>query len=122
MLGPTFGIAAATSLIMAVLPYDFISNNEITTDGKLVDGISRWLTEFTRSVVSRNFHSYNNYWRPYLLFSALAAGWSFTLFEQARSIFNTQLDMALVLLIDVKTNPTDTWPLLVKQLDLLRKR
>ncbi|WQF82245.1 Putative PLC-like phosphodiesterase, TIM beta/alpha-barrel domain superfamily [Colletotrichum destructivum] len=156
----------------AVLPHDFISNNEITTDGKPIDGISRWLADFTRSVVPRNCHSHNDYWRPYPLFSALAAGcmsveadiWlsdngldllvghdrgslssertlqkmyldplltilehqnrqgSFTPFEQARGIFNTRPDMALVLLIDVKTNPTDTWPLLVKQLDPLRKR
>ncbi|OHF03798.1 hypothetical protein CORC01_00660 [Colletotrichum orchidophilum] len=158
--------------VRATLPHDFISNNEITTNGKPIDGISRWLEDFTRSVLPRNCHSHNDYWRPYPLFSALAAGcasveadiWlsddgldllvghdrgslssertlqtmyldplltilehqnrqgSITPFEQARGVFNTRPDAALVLLIDVKTNPTDTWPLLVKQLEPLRKR
>ncbi|KAK1975870.1 hypothetical protein LZ30DRAFT_604662, partial [Colletotrichum cereale] len=155
-----------------VLPHDFISNNEITTDGKPIDGISRWLTEYSHSVIPRNCHSHNDYWRPYPLFSALAAGcvsveadiWlsdngldllvghdhgslssertlqamyldplltilehqnlqrSIKPFEQARGVFKTRADTALVLLIDVKTNPTNTWPLLVKQLEPLRKR
>ncbi|KDN68134.1 hypothetical protein CSUB01_11965 [Colletotrichum sublineola] len=142
------------------------------TSGKPIDGISRWLTDFTRSVVPRNCHSHKDYWRPYPLFSALAAGcvgveadiWlsdngldllvghdrsslssertlqtmyldplltilehqnpqgPITPVEQARGVFDTQPDAALVLLVDVKTNPTDTWPLLIKQLEPLRKR
>ncbi|KAK1566153.1 uncharacterized protein LY79DRAFT_572608 [Colletotrichum navitas] len=188
ILGPIFGVAVATSLIIILLyllvfiykpvstkvdlPHDFISNNGITTDGKPVDGISRWLTDFTRSVIPRNCHSHNDYWRPYPLFSALAAGcvsveadiWlsddgldllvghdrsslssertlqtmyldpllmileyqslqrPITVFRQAHGVFNTQPDTALILLIDVKTNPTDTWPLLIKQLEPLRKK
>ncbi|KAH0421245.1 hypothetical protein CcaCcLH18_13548 [Colletotrichum camelliae] len=90
LIGLTFGVAAAMSLMIAllyylvfackpvsmdaVLPHDFISKNVITTDGKPIDGISRWLKEFTHSVVPRNCHSHNDYWRPYPLFSALAAG------------------------------------------------
>ncbi|KAK2005827.1 hypothetical protein LZ32DRAFT_596551 [Colletotrichum eremochloae] len=158
--------------IRVALPHDFISNNEIMTDGKPIDGISRWLTDFTRSVIPRNCHSHNDYWRPYPLFSALAAGcvgveadvWlsdngfdllvghdrgslssertlqtmyldplltileqqnqqePITPFEQARGVFHTHPDTTLVLLIDVKTNPTDTWPLLINQLEPFRKR
>ncbi|KAF4809582.1 Altered inheritance of mitochondria protein 6-like protein [Colletotrichum siamense] len=156
----------------AILPHDFISNNVITTDGKSIDGISKWLEDFTHSVVPRNCHSHNDYWRPYPLFSALAAGcvgveadiWlsddgldllvghdrgslstertlqkmyldpllkildhqnsqgSMTQFQQARGVFNTFPNTSLILLIDVKTNATETWPILVKQLGSLRKK
>ncbi|EQB43317.1 hypothetical protein CGLO_18037 [Colletotrichum gloeosporioides Cg-14] len=156
----------------AILPHDFISNNVIMTDGKSIDGISRWLEDFTHSVVPRNCHSHNDYWRPYPLFSALAAGcvgveadiWlsddgldllvghdrgslssertlqkmyldpllkilehqnsqgSVTPFEQARGVFDTIPDTSLILLIDVKTNATETWPILVKQLGSLREK
>ncbi|OLN87468.1 Altered inheritance of mitochondria protein 6-like protein 2 [Colletotrichum chlorophyti] len=53
---------------------NFISNNPITTDGQPVDGLSRWLEDFSRSVIPIMCHSHNDYWRPYPLYSALAAG------------------------------------------------
>ncbi|KAK1486755.1 2OG-Fe(II)oxygenase [Colletotrichum tamarilloi] len=53
---------------------NFISNNPITTNGQPVDGLSRWLEDFSRSVIPIMCHSHNDYWRPYPLYSALAAG------------------------------------------------
>lgn len=157
------------------LSRDYNPNNDILTDGKPVNGSSRWVKEFSHSVIPRNCHSHNDYWRPYPLFSALAAGcigveadiwlsddgtdllvghdreslssqrtlktmyldplleiieqqnpehsWgNSTPFDRARGIFNTQLETSVVLLIDVKSDAIETWPLLVKQLEPLRQK
>ncbi|KAF2432105.1 hypothetical protein EJ08DRAFT_609857 [Tothia fuscella] len=54
--------------------HNFISNNPIIKDGKAVDGLNRWTEDFSRTVIPIMVHSHNDYWRPYPLFSALAAG------------------------------------------------
>jgi hypothetical protein len=54
--------------------HNFISERPITKDGKPVDGLTRWMEDFSRSVIPIMCHSHNDYWRPYPLYSALAAG------------------------------------------------
>ncbi|KAF2195089.1 hypothetical protein K469DRAFT_743745 [Zopfia rhizophila CBS 207.26] len=57
-----------------IASHNFISNNPILKDGEPIDGLQRWLDDFSSSVVPIMCHSHNDYWRPYQLFSALAAG------------------------------------------------
>ncbi|GJD00072.1 hypothetical protein ColKHC_08897 [Colletotrichum higginsianum] len=45
-----------------------------------------------------------------------------TPYDQPRGAFKTDPNATLVLLIDVKSDPRDTWPLLVKQLEPLRRK
>lgn len=54
--------------------HNFISEQPITTNRQAVDGLSRWMEDFSRSIIPIMCHSHNDYWRPYPLFSALAAG------------------------------------------------
>jgi hypothetical protein len=54
--------------------HNFISEQPFTNDGNVIDGLNRWREDFSRSVIPIMCHSHNDYWRPYPLFSALAAG------------------------------------------------
>ncbi|GKT64002.1 altered inheritance of mitochondria protein 6 [Colletotrichum tofieldiae] len=45
-----------------------------------------------------------------------------TPYDQPRGAFKTDPNATLVLLIDVKSDPRETWPLLVKQLEPLRQK
>lgn len=159
----------------STLPHDYISDNPILTDGKPIDGLSKWLEDFSHSVIPKKCHSHNDYWRPYPLFSALAAGctgveadiwltddgtdllvghdpgslsrnrtlrsmyldplleilesenpastWAnHTPYDRARGVFKQQPNTTLVLLIDVKSNANATWPLVLAQLEPLRRQ
>ncbi|KAK1676236.1 hypothetical protein BDP55DRAFT_714949 [Colletotrichum godetiae] len=153
----------------------FISNNPILTDGQPVDGLSRWLEDFSRSVIPIMCHSHNDYWRPYPLYSALAAGctgveadiwlsddgsdllighdehelsptntlrsmyldpllnilntmnppeqWSnFSRVDRPQGIFRSQPNITVVLLLDIKSDPYKTWPVVMEQLGPLREK
>lgn len=154
---------------------NFISNNPIATDGQPVDGLSRWLEDFSRTVVPVMCHSHNDYWRPYPLYSALAAGctgveadvwlsddgsevlvghdrqslslertlratyldplleildkmnppeiWSnFSRTDRPHGVFRSQPNITLVLLLDVKDDASKTWPIVMQQLEPLRRK
>ncbi|TKW50497.1 Altered inheritance of mitochondria protein [Colletotrichum tanaceti] len=45
-----------------------------------------------------------------------------TPYDQPRGAFKTDPNATLVLLVDVRSDPRDTWPLLVKQLEPLRRK
>lgn len=133
------------------------------------------MDEFSHSVKPRECHSHNDYWRPYPLFSALAAGCSSVEADvwitddgtdllvghdqtsltgdrtlasmylepllnilnsvnegtehsavadmtQRRGVFRTDPDATLVLLIDVKSESSSTWSLVMEQLSALRDK
>lgn len=151
-----------------IVPHDFISTNPILNNGQPIDGEQKWLHDFSHSVKPRACHSHNDYWRPYPLFSALAAGCSSVeadvwhtgdkkdllighdeasltpgrtltsmylrpllnildsinlgLGSPHRGIFRTDPNASLVLLIDVKSESNNTWPILVEQLLALREK
>lgn len=138
------------------------------------DYISLWLGSHSRSVMPRFCHSHNDYWRPYPLFSALAAGCSgieadvwlsdngkdllvghdreslspnktlqsmylepllkllnhrnptetwanSTVYDRAQGLFETQPNTTVVLMVDVKEKASVVWPLVVEQLEPLRR-
>ena len=154
---------------------NLFSNNPIEMNRKPIDGVSKWLDDFSHSAIPVMCHSHNDYTRPYPLFSALAAGcasveadvwitpdgkdllvghhkgslstertletlyinplleilnntnppstWAnFSRTDQANGVFRTQPEQTLILFIDVKDDPSKTWPLVVKQLEPLRQK
>ncbi|CAM1511880.1 Fc.00g093930.m01.CDS01 [Cosmosporella sp. VM-42] len=182
-IGTIYVVLCLFLLVFLLLPrsttpitsQNFISNNPIETDGKLIDGVSKWLEDFSRSAIPVMCHSHNDYTRPYPLFSALAAGcasveadvwlssdgkdllvghnkrslsskrtlrslyidplleildtmnpstvWSnLNRTDQAFGVFRTQAEMTLILFIDVKDDPSETWPLVLQQLEPLRQK
>ncbi|KAF2477710.1 uncharacterized protein BDR25DRAFT_275056 [Lindgomyces ingoldianus] len=181
IIGTSAVISLLYTIIFIAVPHssysatthNFISNNPILTDGQPIDGLSRWLEDFSRSVIPIMCHSHNDYWRPYPLFSALATGctgveadvwlqddgetllvghdrgslrpemtlekmyldplfeilehrnpgevWeNNTVYDRARGVFQTQPNMTLVLMIDVKTEPSATWKAVLKKLERFR--
>lgn len=49
-------------------------DSSATETNRSMDDVSLWLDKLSHSVVPLMCHSHNDYWRPYPLFSALAAG------------------------------------------------
>ena len=152
--------------------HNFISINPV---GATTNHTQAYIDDYSHSVHPVSVHSHNDYWRPYPLFSALAAGcssveadvWSRaddpfvghvrkalsdsktlrTLYvdplrsildsinsvggnttfnssdgRPADGVFRTDPTQTLILLIDVKTNATETWPQVVQALQPLRER
>lgn len=153
--------------------HNFISNNPILFEDKITNGVSRWMEDYGHSVKPVMCHSHNDYWRPYPLFSALAAGctgieadvwlaedgetllvghdkkslrkertldrmyldplfeilekrnpgeqWeNNTVYDRAAGVFQTQPNATVVLMVDVKSEPVETWRVILERLERFR--
>ncbi|OWT43644.1 Phospholipase C, phosphatidylinositol-specific, X domain protein [Pochonia chlamydosporia 170] len=149
--------------------HNFISISPPNASSSTADA---YLNSYSNSVIPVPVHSHNDYWRPYPLYSALAAGCTSVeadvwlspdtsdlyvghhrsalvpgrtlqslylnplkeildklnptnisdLANNPNGVFQTAPDTTLILLIDIKGNASQIWPIVNKQLEPLRQK